>query len=117
MSSLERAVSLMRGCVATVEAHSTRSRARTHTGPSQWRSTNRIQEILEGSPARDYFLAAFAFAYFFWKRSTRPAVSTSFCLPVKNGWQFEQISTCTVSFTVARVSITLPQTHTILVLK
>ena len=24
--------------------------------------------------------------YFFWKRSMRPAVSTSFCLPVKNGW-------------------------------
>ena len=27
------------------------------------------------------------------KRSIRPAVSTSFCLPVKNGWQAEQIST------------------------
>ena len=25
--------------------------------------------------------------------STRPAVSSSRCLPVKNGWQFEQIST------------------------
>lgn len=32
------------------------------------------------------------FSYFCRKRSTRPAVSTSFCLPVKNGWQFEQIS-------------------------
>src|SRR5712691_642263 len=68
--------------------------ARSHAyGPSLSRSSNRIQEILEGSPARNYFLAAFAFAYFFWKRSTRPAVSTSFCFPVKNGWQFEQIST------------------------
>src|SRR5690349_21364359 len=36
-----------------------------------------------------YFLAALALeaasAYFLVKRSTRPAVSTSFCLPVKNG--------------------------------
>src|ERR1022692_3675966 len=32
-------------------------------------------------------------AYFRLKRSMRPAVSSSFCLPVKNGWQFEQIST------------------------
>ena len=30
----------------------------------------------------------------FWKRSTWPAVSTMVCLPVKNGWQFEQMSTC-----------------------
>src|SRR4029079_5210739 len=27
-------------------------------------------------------------------RSTRPSVSSSFCLPVKNGWQLEQISRC-----------------------
>ena len=32
-------------------------------------------------------------AYFRRNRSTRPAVSTSRCLPVKNGWQTEQIST------------------------
>src|SRR4051812_12797867 len=31
--------------------------------------------------------------YFFWKRSMRPVVSMNFCLPVKNGWQAEQIST------------------------
>ena len=30
--------------------------------------------------------------------STRRAVSTSFCLPVKNGWHFEQISTAIASF-------------------
>jgi hypothetical protein len=29
---------------------------------------------------------------FFVKRSTRPSVSISFCRPVKNGWQLEQIS-------------------------
>src|SRR5215831_8214544 len=33
------------------------------------------------------------FAYFFLNRSTRPSVSTIFCVPVKNGWQLEQIST------------------------
>src|SRR5438445_8988092 len=35
-------------------------------------------------------------------RSTRPSVSISFCRPVKNGWQFEQISRCS-SFFVERV--------------
>jgi len=30
--------------------------------------------------------------YFWRKRSTRPAVSTSFCLPVKKGWHWAQIS-------------------------
>ena len=29
----------------------------------------------------------------FWKRSTCPAVSMMFCVPVKNGWQFAQTST------------------------
>ena len=41
-------------------------------------------------------LAAFSarcFLYFLSNLSTRPAVSISFCLPVKNGWQLEQIST------------------------
>jgi hypothetical protein len=42
--------------------------------------------------------------------STRPAVSTSFWRPVKNGWQLEQISTW-ISETVDRVSMTLPQAH------
>jgi hypothetical protein len=32
------------------------------------------------------------FPYFCRKRSTRPAVSTSFCFPVKNGWQTLQMS-------------------------
>src|SRR6202789_436781 len=39
------------------------------------------------------YLAGSAFAYLRRKRSTRPAVSTRRCLPVKNGWQTEQIST------------------------
>jgi hypothetical protein len=45
-----------------------------------------------------YFAAAAAvasvdLAYLRRNRSTRPAVSTSLCLPVKKGWQLEQIST------------------------
>jgi hypothetical protein len=46
-------------------------------------------------------------AYFCRKRSTRPAVSISFCLPVKNGWQLEQMSVW-ISATVERVSKLLP---------
>ena len=51
-----------------------------------------------------------AFSYLRWKRSTRPAVSMSFCLPVKNGWQFEQISTrIRFALYVERVLNALPQ--------
>src|SRR5262249_27038481 len=39
-----------------------------------------------------YFLSP-TLAYLRRKRSTRPAVSTSFCLPVKKGWQWYQLST------------------------
>jgi len=61
-----------------------------------------------------YFFAAaidaFLSAYFFVKRSTRPAVSISFCLPVKNGWQLEQISVrIELPLMVDRVSNVLPQ--------
>jgi hypothetical protein len=48
--------------------------------------------------------------YFSRKRSTRPAVSTSFCLPVKNGWQAEQMSVWISAF-VERVSNLLPHAH------
>jgi hypothetical protein len=51
-------------------------------------------------------------AYFFRNRSTRPSVSTIFCVPVKNGWQAAQIST-RMSFTVDRVLSTLPHAHEI----
>ncbi len=61
------------------------------------------------SALADSALAA-ALAYFLVKRSTRPAVSTSFCLPVKKGWQFEQISTRSISpLMVERVWKVLPQ--------
>ena len=39
------------------------------------------------------YWAEVACPYFRLKRSTRPSLSTNFCLPVKNGWQDEQIST------------------------
>jgi hypothetical protein len=45
--------------------------------------------------------------YFCRKRSMRPAVSTSFCLPVKNGWHAEQMSVW-ISAWVERVSNVLP---------
>src|SRR5258708_37016418 len=44
-------------------------------------------------------------------RSTRPAVSVSFWLPVKNGWQAEQISTTMSPLGVERVSKLGPQAH------
>src|SRR5260370_20003048 len=46
--------------------------------------------------------------YFFWNFSTRPVVSTNFILPVKKGWQAEQISTV-MFFLVLRVVNLLPQ--------
>src|SRR6266702_742406 len=63
------------------------------------------------NPMRTYFLAVSALAYFLRNLSTRPAVSTSFCLPVKNGWQFEQISTWMSPLCVERVVKLLPQAH------
>src|SRR5437016_187723 len=64
-----------------------------------------------------HFLPAGAAAVF-WKlyvppnfllnRSTRPAVSTNFCFPVKNGWQALQISTL-IFAVVLRVTNVFPQ--------
>src|SRR5690606_23780490 len=48
--------------------------------------------------------------YFWRKRSTRPAVSISFCLPVKNGWQAAQMSRW-ISSLVDRVWNVLPHAH------
>src|SRR5262245_2935115 len=72
-----------------------RERPGSAGGDKQSRRIPRSAAVLES-----YFLApdlAAASAYFFVKRSTRPAVSISFCLPVKNGWQLEQISTFSLS--------------------
>src|SRR3974390_2064973 len=46
--------------------------------------------------------------YLRWNFSTRPVVSTYFILPVKKGWQAEQISTV-IFFLVLRVLKVLPQ--------
>jgi hypothetical protein len=50
------------------------------------------------------------FPYFCRKRSTRPAVSTSFCFPVKNGWQTLQMSVW-ISAMVERVWNVFPHAH------
>ena len=50
--------------------------------------------------------------YFFRNTSTRPAVSTIFCRPVKNGWQLEQTATRRLG-TVERVCSVAPQVHVI----
>jgi hypothetical protein len=55
----------------------------------------------------DYFLLVML-PNFFWKRSTRPSLSTNFCLPVKKGWQLEQISKWS-SLTLALVLNEFPQ--------
>src|SRR5947209_6222892 len=55
-----------------------------------------------------YFFAPAFMPYFCMNFSTRPSVSMIFCLPVKNGWQFEQISTLTLG-AVERVTNVLPQ--------
>lgn len=64
---------------------------------------------LKNPEAPDYF-----FLYLLLKRSMRPSVSISLALPVKKGWQLEQISTL-ISSLVARVSMTLPQAQLTLV--
>src|SRR5688572_19703200 len=46
-----------------------------------------------GAAAPPAFWKLYVPPNFLLNRSTRPAESTNFCLPVKNGWQFEQIST------------------------
>ena len=51
--------------------------------------------------------------YLFLNLSTRPPVSTSFCLPVKKGWHLLQISTLSVSTSlVVPVLNVSPQAHT-----
>jgi hypothetical protein len=52
--------------------------------------------------------AQLCFPYLLRNRSTRPAVSTSFCFPVKNGWQTLQMSVW-ISAWVERVWNVFPQ--------
>src|SRR5207244_9651212 len=80
-----------------------------HAEPHRRRSIsgNEILRCAQDDGIGHYLLASF-FAYFLWKRSMRPAESTSFCLPVKKGWHFEQISTRS-SFLVEPVVQVSPQ--------
>src|SRR6266851_4772901 len=102
---------LQRRCLAGKSARATRAYRRIvpellhgsySTLPGKMKALARgaranFQALLQRN---SYFLAssglagAGAFlAYLRRKRSTRPAVSMSFCLPVKKGWHAEQIST------------------------
>src|SRR5205807_7823426 len=84
-------------------------------------NTNRPRGIADragGKLERGYFFfffgaaatawAAWVLAMRCWNLSTRPAVSTNFCWPVKKGWQELQIPTM-ITGLVERVLITLPQ--------
>jgi hypothetical protein len=59
-----------------------------------------------GRPDQAWAVLVF-FPYLRVKRSTRPAASISFCVPVKYGWQLEQISRRS-SFLVERVVQVFP---------
>jgi len=66
---------------------------------------------MPGSLTAGCYLAAVGVAFSAYlrrKRSTRPAVSTRRCLPVKNGWQLEQISKLILPLCVERVSKVFP---------
>src|ERR1043165_8028148 len=81
-------------------------------------SSGRRWSVSEANLSAYFGPAAAGVAAVFWKlyvppnfllnRSTRPAVSTNFCLPVKNGWQLLQMSTL-IFLAVLRVSKVLPQ--------
>jgi hypothetical protein len=65
-----------------------------------------LQRVSE--PAAETQASVLAGLEYFWrKRSTRPAVSTSFCLPVKNGWHCAQMSVW-ISAWVERVWYVFP---------
>jgi len=61
-----------------------------------------------GRPAR--VLGLRPLPYFFSNFSIRPAVSISFCFPVKNGWQLAQMATL-ISSVTDFVSKVFPQAH------
>src|ERR1700676_1291342 len=95
-----------------MERYSTRTTMSQRAHLSRHKKSDR--QCLWKKRSGGYFFAAPALAaasaYFFVNRSTRPAVSISFCLPVKKGWQLEQISTLNVSpFMVERVGKVCPQ--------
>ena len=68
------------------------------------------QQVAEAQRLSSPSLGRLGVWYFWRKRSTRPAVSTSRCLPVKNGWHSAQTSVW-ISAIVERVSNVLPHAH------
>src|SRR4051794_19301612 len=69
-----------------------------------------VSTLAASGAAASPFFARLPQLYFFWNFSTRPVVSMNFILPVKNGWQAEQISTV-MFLRVLRVVNLLPQPH------
>src|SRR5207248_9868632 len=97
---------------------SLRRRSTTTASASQLSSTsNRQRKSLHMGGSSNFENSAYFFAvspalaYLRRNRSTRPAVSINFCLPVKKGWQAEQISTWMSPRCVDRVVKLLPQAH------
>jgi hypothetical protein len=86
-------------CKSPQNRHSPRQK--TDKGISPWTKSPSFE------PARP---KPYCMPYLFLNLSTRPAVSISFCLPVKKGWQAEQISVV-ISDLVERVKKVLPHKH------
>lgn len=92
---------MLSGLVETITRYTDASEVRMkrmeenlHCGAFQETFSRMIEGVVLSAV---YFLRASCIAFeritFLLKRSTRPSVSISFCLPVKKGWQLEQIST------------------------
>src|SRR6266542_4779835 len=59
----------------------------------------RWERLCQESSRMAYFLGR-SILYFLLKRSTRPAVSTNCCLPVKKGWLALEISTSCIGYSL-----------------
>ncbi len=70
--------------------------------------------ILKAPAESGGFIYFFFFPYFLWNLSILPPLSMNLCLPVKRGWQAEQISTFRFSL-VDLVLYSAPQAHLITV--
>jgi hypothetical protein len=81
---------------------------RSTTGGTPSQQAKKAQFLARHFLAGATFWKLYVPPNFLLKRSTRPAVSTNFCLPVKNGWHWLQISTL-IFGSVLRVTNELPQ--------
>src|SRR5205814_2029649 len=97
---------------AELMATSYRAAKAWHTAPphqaaNAWYQTLAAKTYLGASAGSPAFFRL-SQLYLRWNFSTRPVVSTYFILPVKKGWQAEQISTV-MFLRVLRVTNLLPQ--------